>query len=66
MAATLLIGFGVDLALLSNAGWSALRLAEWRVAQDAAPPAAGAAPPSSAQRKEHADLVMLLKMHGAA
>ena len=66
MAATILIGAGADLALLSNAGRSALRLAEWRVAQDAAPPAAGAAPPpTAAQREEHKLVVTMLKMHGA-
>jgi len=64
MAATLQIAFGTDLALLKN-GRSALRLAELRVAQDAAPPAAGSAPPTPAQRKEHKALVAMLKLHGA-
>ena len=78
MAATLLIGHGANLALLDNAGHSALSWAEWRVQQDAlapaappaAPPAAGAAPlpavVTPAQRAEHTALVTQLKLHGAA
>ena len=74
MAATLLIGHGADLALLNNAGRSALFSAEWRVRQDAlapaAPPAAGVAPPrgvvTEAQRAEHKVIVALLKARGAA
>jgi hypothetical protein len=62
LAATLLIGFGADRARLDNTGHAALRLAEWRVAQDAAPPAA----PTAAQREEHARLVAVLKAFGAA
>jgi ankyrin repeat protein len=77
MAATILIGHGANLALLNNAGQSALSVAEWRVRQDAvapaappaAPPAAGAAPPpavvTEAQRAEHKALVAVLKAHGA-
>jgi ankyrin repeat protein len=77
MAATILIGAGADLALLTNAGQSALFWAEWRVQQDAvapaappaAPPAAGAAPTPAvvtpAQRAEHTALVAQLKLHGA-
>ena len=64
-AATLLLDAGADLALLTNAGWSALRFAERRVAVDAAQPAAGAAPPTSAQIVEHKALVALLKARGA-
>ena len=60
MAATLLIGLGADLALLNNAGDSALRLAEMRVEQD------DEDAPTAAQRKEHAALVKLLKERGAA
>ena len=65
MTATLLIGFGADLALRSNDGSSALRAAKWRKAQDALPPAAGAAPVSAEARAEHAAVVALLKVHGA-
>ena len=73
MAATLLIGHGADLALLNNAGRSALFFAERRVQRDAlapaappaAPPAAGAAPPRAvvtvAKRAEHKVIVALLK-----
>jgi ankyrin repeat protein len=64
-AATLLLDAGADLALLSNAGHSALAYAERRVARDAALPAAGAAPPTAAQVAEHAALVALLKARGA-
>jgi hypothetical protein len=64
-AATLLLDAGADLALLTNAGWSALRCAEHRVAADAAPPAAGAAPPTAAEVAEHKALVALLKARGA-
>ena len=65
MAATILIGAGADLALLNNAGESALRLAEELVARDAAPHAAGVAPPTAAQREEHKAIVALLKARGA-
>jgi hypothetical protein len=65
-AATLLLDAGADLALLNIVGWSALRWAERCVALDAAPPAAGAAPPTAAQRREHKALVALLKARGAA
>jgi len=65
MAVTLLIGHGANLAVLSNVGNSALQYAEWRVAQDAAPPAAGAAPATAAQREQHLALVALLKASAA-
>ena len=77
MAATILIGAGADLALLENAGRSALFYAERRVQNDAlAPLAAPAAPPAAgaaalpavvtrAQRAEHKALVAMLKGHGA-
>jgi hypothetical protein len=77
IAATLLIGHGADLALLSNTGRSALFWAKRRVQHDAlaplvapaAPPAAGAAPPpavvTEAQREEHKAVVALLKLHHA-
>ena len=45
-------------------GDSALRLAERLVARDAAP-AAGAAPPTAAQREQHKTIVAMLKGHGA-
>ena len=64
-AATLLLDAGADLALLDNAGDSALTWAERRVVADAAPPAAGAEPPSAAQVMEHTALVALLKARGA-
>jgi ankyrin repeat protein len=64
-AATLLIDSGANLALLSNHGWSALRCAEQRVAQDAEPPEEDEEPPTAAQRKEHRNLVALLKARGA-
>ena len=66
LAATLLIGHGANLALLNIAGRSALRLAERRVALDAAQPAAGAAPATAAAHKEHKRVVALLKLHDAA
>jgi ankyrin repeat protein len=66
MAATILIGHGADLALLNNAGRSALRLAEEVVARDAAPRPAGAAPPTVAQRKQHKAIVAMLKGHDTA
>ena len=77
MAATLLIGHGANLALINNAGRSALFFAERPVKRDvlapaaplAAPPAAGAAPPPSvateAQREEPKAVVALLKLHHA-
>ena len=77
MAATLLIGHGANLALINNAGRSALFFAERRVQRDAlapaaplaAPPAAGAAPPPSvateAQREEPKAVGALLKLHHA-
>ncbi len=64
-AATLLLDAGADLALLTNAGWSALRYAERRIVRDAAPPAAGATPPTAAQVAEHKALAQLLKARGA-
>jgi ankyrin repeat protein len=67
-AATLLIDGGANLALLDNAfrsNRSALHWAERRVAQDAAPPSVGAAPPTAAQLQEHRDLVALLRARGA-
>jgi hypothetical protein len=51
--------------LLTNGGWSALIWAERCVAADAAPPAAGAEPPTVAQAAEHKALVQLLKARGA-
>ena len=65
MAATLLIAHGADVNLLNHAGVSALRLAERLVARDAAPSAAGAAAPTAAQKKEHKQVVALLKAHDA-
>ena len=65
MAATALIGLGADLALLDNAGHSALWWAERRVARDAVPPAAGAEPLNVAQREQHKGIVAMLKTHGA-
>ena len=65
MAATLLIGHAADLALLDNAGHSALFWAENRLRQDAAPPAAGDEAVSPALREEHKSIVNLLKAHGA-
>ena len=61
MAATILIGAGADVNLLSNAGWPALRFAERRVALDAQPPAAGTAAPTAAQRLEHRRLLTVLR-----
>ena len=61
LAHTAHIALGANLALLDNAGHSALWWAERRVELDAAPPAAGAAPVTAAQRKEHRALVALLK-----
>ena len=63
---TVLLDAGADVALLTNAGTSALIWAERCVAADAAPPAAGATPPTAAQRREHKSLVALLKARGAA
>jgi ankyrin repeat protein len=65
MAPTLLLDRGADLALLDNAGRSALRWAELCVAHDAEPPAVGTEPPTAAQLREHRDLVALLKARGA-
>ena len=65
MAATILIGHGADLALLNNAGESALRLAEELVASDEEEPGEDEAPPTAAQRKEHKALVALLEGLGA-
>jgi ankyrin repeat protein len=65
MAATILIAAGADLALVNNAGRSALFYAEQRVQQDAlAPPGAADPPPVKAQR-EHKALVALLRVCGA-
>jgi hypothetical protein len=72
MAATILIGLGADLALLNNAGESALRLAEMRMEQDDEEldedeeDDEDALPPTAAQREEHKALVKLLKERGAA
>jgi ankyrin repeat protein len=60
-AATVLLNAGAELALLDNAGDSALQWAERCIAWDAAPPAAGAEPPTAAQVAEHKVLVALLK-----
>ena len=65
-AATLLLDAGADLALLTNAGWSALRYAERRVELDDAEPDEGEEPPTAAQVAEHKALVALLKARGAA
>jgi hypothetical protein len=64
-AATLLLDAGADLALLTNGSWSALIWAERCVAPDAAPPVAGATPPTAAQVVGHKTLVQLLKARGA-
>jgi len=64
-AATLLLDAGANLALVTNGGHSALFYAERRVELDAAPPAAGAKPPTAAQVAEHKALVALLKARGA-
>jgi len=60
-----IIAASANLSLLSNAGHSAQFHAERRVVQDAARPAAGAALLTPAKRKEHVDLVAVLKAHGA-
>jgi hypothetical protein len=60
MAATTLIGAGANLALLNNAGNSALRIAERLLLR-----AAGAEPVAPALRNEHKTIVALLKGHGA-
>jgi hypothetical protein len=73
MAATLLIGHGADLALLNNAGVSALRLAEELVASDEEEgddeddddDEEDATQPRAAQHEEHRCLVALLKAHHA-
>ena len=65
LATITLIKFHANLAAFDNDGHSALWHAEWRVAQDALPPAAGAAPVSAEARAEHAAVVALLKVHGA-
>ena len=65
-AATLLLDAGADLALLNNAGWSALRYAERRVELDDEEPDEGEEPPTAAQVAEHKALVALLKARGAA
>jgi hypothetical protein len=64
-AATLLLVASADLALLDNAGSSALHCAEIRVELDDAEPAEGAEPPTATQRREHKALVALLKARGA-
>ena len=61
LAATLIIGLGANLALRTAAGTSALGHASALVAVDAAPGASVTAE----KRKEHADLVALLKLFGA-
>ena len=63
MAATILIGAGANLALLNNAGRSALVIAERLVRRDAAPPAAGAEPVAPALREKHKAIVAMLKGH---
>ena len=63
MAATILIGAGSDINLLCNSGLSSLAFAEFRVALDAEPPAAGTVAPTAAQRLERARLVAVLKGH---
>ena len=63
MAATILIAAGSEINLLSNAGLSSLAFAEFRVARDALPPAAGREAPTAAQRLERARLVAVLKGH---
>ena len=76
MAATLLIGNGADLALLNNAGESALRIAEELVASDEEEGDEGddeddeddnedATPPRDARHEEHRCLVAQLKAHHA-
>ena len=65
-AATLLLDAGADLALLNNAGWSALHYAEDRVERDDEEPEEGEDAPTAAQRREHKALVKLLKQRGAA
>ena len=60
MAVTILIGADANLALLDNAGHSALFWAEWRVRQDTA---AGAASVAPALRKKHKGIVALIKAH---
>jgi len=65
LPATLLIDAGADMTLVDGIGQTALDMAEWHVEHDAAPPAAGAEPPSAAQLQEHRDLVALLKARGA-
>ena len=64
-AAALLLDRGANVALLDNIGISALRIAKHCVWQDAAPPVAGAEPPTAAQLQEHRDLVKLLEARGA-
>jgi len=56
----------VDAHALDKAGRSALHLAERRVARDAAPPTAGTAQLTAAERAEHALAVELLRAHIAA
>ena len=64
-AATLLIDYGADPDLINNAGETALHFAEWRVAQDAVPPAAGARyAPGIRQIEEHLALVAMLRGGG--
>ena len=71
MAATLLIGHGANLALLNNAGESALHLAEMRVEQDDEEPDEddeddeGEAQLRAARHEEHRGIVALLKVHRA-
>ena len=65
-AAMLLLDAGADLALLDNAGWSALRWAERRVEINDEEPEEGEEAPTAAQRREHKALVKLLKKRGAA
>ena len=67
MAATALIGLGANLALLNNAGESALALAEALVEADDEEDEEEDEdePASDAQREEHKLIVALLKGHGA-
>jgi len=60
MATTILIAAGANLALLDNAGHSALFWAEFSVQQDMA---AGGASVTPAERKKHKGIVALIKAH---
>ena len=56
---------GADLALLNNAGNSALQWAERRVRLDRVEPEEGEEAPTTAQVAEHKALVVVLKARGA-